>query len=329
MINLRTPVVNKGGTRRWGAAVLAAATLVGLAAAVVLCAAEGSSPPGGDAVGSLIDKPPIPITRPLDAESQPASAPSKLHRLDSTTVLDALCRLAYDKESGWHVLEFVDQAHQPVGGPRRALPCALLEAMEKAILAEPNQLFRVSGETTFYEDQLYLLPQVVVAVAPAAMPASAPASSPTSEQPPKPKTPATAAASAPAGASDVFDALFQGPSATPVLAPSPPAAPTPREATAVAAGAARDRPLPAEGTSLIINRSIRIVATDDGFWREARFVSDNTLRDPPLRLLPCRKLQFIQHVTQRVLISGQVTRYRGRAYLLLRKAIPQRDMRQF
>lgn len=328
-MSMGTAVLNEGGTRRWAAAVLAAATLVALAAALLVRAAEGPPPPGSSAVGSLIDKPPVPITRPLDAATQPASAPSKLRRLEGTTVLDAACRLVYDKESGWHVLEFVDQPHQPFGGARRVLPCALLEAMEKAILADPDQIFRVSGETTFYEDRLYLLPQVVVAVAPAATPASAPAAGPAPEQPPKRETPATTPASAPAATSDVFDALFQGPPATPVLAPSTPPAPAPREALTPPAGAARDRPLPAEGTSLIINRSVRIVPTDDGFWREARFVSDNTLRDPPLRLLPCRTLQFIQEVTQRVLASGQVTRYRGRAYLLLRKAIPQRNMRQF
>ena len=61
----------------------------------------------------------------------------------------------------------------------------------------------------------------------------------------------------------------------------------------------------------------------------ARFESDNTLADEPIRLLPCKLLQKAKRRGGRLRISGEITRYQGRRYLLLRKVLPERRMGQF
>jgi len=77
-------------------------------------------------------------------------------------------------------------------------------------------------------------------------------------------------------------------------------------------------------------------ASDD--WWEARFVSDNTLQDQPIRLLPCKLLQVAESLharqrwggdTARFRVSGLITNYKGKQYLLLRKVVVERDMGQF
>jgi hypothetical protein len=79
---------------------------------------------------------------------------------------------------------------------------------------------------------------------------------------------------------------------------------------------------------MIVNRLVTIAPTPDGDWMEARFVADNTLREQPIRLLPCRMLEIAERLDaetkRRVVkfrVSGWTTTYEGRQYMLLRKAI--------
>ena len=80
-----------------------------------------------------------------------------------------------------------------------------------------------------------------------------------------------------------------------------------------------------EGTA-IINRVGRLVLGADGAPSEFVFESDGgALRDPPLIVLPNLKLMIMEDTTRgntrepRFRVSGVVTEYRGRNYLLLDK----------
>jgi hypothetical protein len=89
-----------------------------------------------------------------------------------------------------------------------------------------------------------------------------------------------------------------------------------------------------------------------------RFYADNTLQEPPLRLLPCTELERATKAasganapaankpasgvntaannmaagspttTKKFRISGELSEYKGRRYLLLRKVQVERDMGQ-
>jgi hypothetical protein len=80
--------------------------------------------------------------------------------------------------------------------------------------------------------------------------------------------------------------------------------------------------------SFIVDRTGRLVRSDDGQQWEFRFEADGkALRDPPVIVLPNLTLMSMENEvgsTSRELrfrITGEVTEYRGRNYVLLRKAI--------
>lgn len=82
-----------------------------------------------------------------------------------------------------------------------------------------------------------------------------------------------------------------------------------------------------EGTFLI-DRTGRLSRSADGQWWEFNFIADGqTLRDPPVRVLPNLKLMSMEDAltsTNRDLtfrITGILTEYRGRNHILLEKVI--------
>ena len=90
------------------------------------------------------------------------------------------------------------------------------------------------------------------------------------------------------------------------------------------------------GASIVVNRLARLVPDRASGWMLARFESDNTLQQPPLRLLPCKVLERAERMTARApakmvkfRVSGVITQYKGHRYLLLRKGVLEREMGQF
>ncbi len=82
-----------------------------------------------------------------------------------------------------------------------------------------------------------------------------------------------------------------------------------------------------EGT-LIVDRTGRIHKSADGQWMEFSFDSDGAaMKDPPVVLLPNLKLMAIENELARggrelrFRITGSVTEYRGRNYILLDKVV--------
>ena len=156
---------------------------------------------------------------------------------------------------------------------------------------------------------------------PIAMPTTRPASGPAKAAPRRKGS----------SSADVLKGLMQDRPGSPVIAPV---------ARPAALSAARSEAAPTTGREiqplargkLIVNRVIRVLATGDGDWKEARFEADNTLREPPIRLLPCRLFEWAEAFvggTKKLRVSGVVTQYKGRRYLLLRKVLQVRDMNQF
>jgi hypothetical protein len=80
-----------------------------------------------------------------------------------------------------------------------------------------------------------------------------------------------------------------------------------------------------EGT-MLLDRIGRLTPSADGKSFELRLESDGAaLADPPLVLLPNRKLMQLEdtvknsYADQRVRVSGEISEYRGRNYLLLQR----------
>ena len=89
---------------------------------------------------------------------------------------------------------------------------------------------------------------------------------------------------------------------------------------------ATTQPLTREG-SLLLDRVGRLTPGADGKSFELTLEGDNgtLLADPPLVLLPCRKLMQLEdqvenaYLDQKLRVSGEVMEYRGRNYLLLQR----------
>jgi hypothetical protein len=87
--------------------------------------------------------------------------------------------------------------------------------------------------------------------------------------------------------------------------------------------------------SQVFDRVARLTHSADGLQEEITLESDGTaLQDPPLILLPNLKLVALEGAAgdrdARFRVTGMVTEYRGRNYILLQKVVVMSDSdRQF
>lgn len=84
----------------------------------------------------------------------------------------------------------------------------------------------------------------------------------------------------------------------------------------------------------VINRMGRLVKDAKGTLLFVYESDATALNEPPLILLPCMKLEQMELVAAKrpnvkFTVTGEVTVYRGKGYLLLRKAMLHRDLGQF
>ena len=288
--------------------------------------------------GSLLeegafDEARVPLTPPTQLKLRPRRSPPLLR--EGTPYVDHLTGIEKDPTGQWWTVpdELVDRLY--------LLPCEWLEAVENE-RSSPQTQFRLTGEVYRYHEAYYLKLQKAVVVTPApAPPASRPAES---APPPAPVTtasrPTTTAPSSDtrASAEDIERELVkQGPS-RPIL----PAAPPAPDPSAAAPGRLL-RPGPGR---MLVNRLVRLVPAEHDasggaepkrfVWRMLRFEADNTLREPPMRILPSRKLEMLERLSGngakpgvQFYVSGGVHTYRGRRYVLLRSVYRKREMGQF
>jgi hypothetical protein len=296
----------------------------------------------------LLDKPEVPITLPKDMEKPAESAPLPA---EGTMLVDRLCRLGSERDSYWLVLTFEPEPGRPAGQTapaddvdRRVLPCELMEQMETLAARMPGTRFRVSGETTVFEDRAYVLPTKVTVL---------PHEAPSSPVSPLAPTATTNTASTPIGdlrpaaagkpgeltSDDLLQALLSQNVGRPIqTVPVLPDSPKPASVAPLGGlGPAGPGVLPAARGEMVADRLVRIVPDPQGRWWIAAFESDNTLQEPPMRLLPCAMLAKAKSLAgearpgrMRIFrVSGKVTRYEGNRYLLLRKVIVELNLGQF
>jgi hypothetical protein len=288
-----------------------------------------------------LERPEVPITKPENAPE--VGKPSKLPP-DGTMLIDRLCTIRHEAETGWVMADFADQPGQPSEQPRRLLPCELLEKMEALVAEKPDTVFQLTGESCVYRGEGFLLitrdPMVAAPASPQAGSdgAAEPPGDESSAKPaaePAPAEEKAGAASRPAGdkdaeptADDIFRELMRDKPGKPMdtsrfrpseQVESPSVAPKP---------AGQDRAIRHRGPT-VVDRVVTILPPGPAGWRMSRFISDNTLLEPPLLLLPCHMLEYAEKLGGKLRVSGLVTKYHGRRFLLLRKVLRERDMGQF
>lgn len=316
-----------------------------------------------DDIGRILtERPAVPVTETgvRGKPHKPVLAP------EGVAINNRRCKLVPDKGGEWMIVKFLDEGGRG-GMQRRALPSAFLEKMENVLQANPQATFIVSGESLNYESVEYILLQkVLIEQAPASQPSHVVTVPPTPASAPVTTTSAPSSAPArytPPGRSrtvsraDSLVSEMLGSQRKPVLTEVQ--QPKTQDIPSVAPVAARE--LLADENKLVADRLVRVVPETGTHWYLACFESDNTLQEPPYRLLPCKLLEEaakaddgdpqkftpndltpgLRHIvrvkeknvapppTARYRVSGEVLQYKGRKYLLLRKHMPERDMGQF
>jgi len=248
--------------------------------------------------------------------------------IEGKAVVNRTGKIHMDKTSGWLIMTFDNTPGQDWLTSRRLLPCQLLEKVEQAIIVRPDAKFTVIGETTVYNKNAYMMLQR------AAIAEDAPAK----PSPPTAKKPAASANKKPSSGSSLIEAMLKDKPTTALRVVSDPKSKQKIAAQQNARSVAppSGKPLSAGGRAVVIDRVVRLVKDPTGQWWTARFQSDNTLREPPLRVLPNSILTKAVYLNRqmgqsslKLRISGDITQYKGRRYLLMRKMFPQRDLEQF
>jgi len=248
--------------------------------------------------------------------------------------------------------------------PRWVLPSKWLEAIERNLAGRRSGLFEVTGETTVYKGRVFIcLRNVKRSRRDDAPPTARPVAPGQAGRAGLAGAALTARSAGPARLARLARPAVGRPATRPAVASRPFKA-IPTHAGAVAARLLADRPgrpvdvpqnsgpvkaapsvAPAGASQLDedrgevrADRTAVIELDPDGRWWQARFISDNTLQDQPVRLLPCKLLEVAVRQaaryrrtgrTARMKISGVISRYKGMQYMLLRKVVVDRDMGQF
>lgn len=271
--------------------------------------------------------------------------------VEGTAVVNRDGSISLDEESGWLIMTFENQPGREWIIPRRLLQCRLLEKVEGILSANPNTRFAVVGETTVHDDSAYLLfRRVAVLESPPPPKPPKPAPDKTAPKPlviskksePEKNESKTSAGDvekkdtekAPTTTTELISALLKDKPRTALrVEPDPNRSASENIESVAPAG---KEPLSPGRKGLVIDRVVRIVKGPAGYWWEARFQSDNTLREPPMRVLPNGILSHAVRLNSqmgrgslKLRVSGEITFYKGRRYLLIRKLLRQRDMEQF
>ena len=281
----------------------------------------------------LMEDPVVPITLPKGHRPRRNKRHEPLPA-EGTAVVNRTGRVHRQADSGWLVMTFDNVPGRPWLTRRRLLPCPLLEKIERIIATRPGTRFNVIGETTVYGRNAYLLLQRVAIASDA--PAGGAAKRSRWQKATQARKKSTGQATARPGTARLLEAMFKDMPTTALRAeplslklPTQPGpyAPAPSEP-----GPGTDR----RARTLVVDRVVRLIKDPSSQWWTVRFQADNTLREPPMRVLPnsilARALRLnlqMGHSGMKLRVSGDVVRYKGRRYLLLRKMFPQRDMEQF
>jgi hypothetical protein len=280
---------------------------------------------------AILERPPVPVT--LVRGAKPEGPPPPKLPDDGTMVIDRRARLSRDSRNGWFAFRFEEDPALSPEQPRWALPCQMLEKMEEYAARDANCAFRISGENVVYESKCYLMLGKAIVEGPrppapppgASKPKPFPVVAPAGTQPAAATSP-SARTTRPAGgptADDILWKLLQERPGIPVTVPARPVVGPDHPSVAPVTG----KPIWSDQVWMIVDRLVRVLRDKRGAWYEVHFESDNTLREAPVRVLPSSLLENVED-GQKFRISGIITLYKGKRYILLRKALRERPMGQ-
>jgi hypothetical protein len=232
----------------------------------------------------------------------------------------------------------------PLAQPIEVLPGKWLMAMNKVIGGNTNSAteFRVWGEIIAYAKRNYILPTSVATYSLFGPRGADESVSPTLRGPTSDSSPATAkpavtteeqtetAAELP---EHLRETLLAMPRTAPLSMPSDQSASRVSDASLAASAAEDAGSLNRKDGDLIVDRVGRMIydANEQG-WLFSFDSDSQTASEPPVILHPCRLLEVMENTVHqsvhplRFRISGQITRYQGRTYLLLRKMLIVHDL---
>ncbi len=310
-----------------------------MACAILLCGSiafsEETEPNDAENFSRLLlDKPSIPVTLPRDFKPK---AEALEFPPEGSMLLDKRCRLVREAGSEWFVLEYVDEPQPARHLQRRLLPSRLLEKMEEFTGKDSQAVFTIRGETTVYNKRCYMLLRSLTAENPERFELP---EEPEPEKKQPETTPVTSASQTPqqpasASADDIVSRLMTDRLGKPITHTLDPPKGSSKAEPSVAP--VPDNDFSPTYNNMVVDRLGYVVRDERGEWWQVRFDADNTLREPPVRLLPCEKLETkIEKLISdskgnivKLRVTGEITYYKGRRYMLIRKALRERDMGQF
>ncbi len=248
---------------------------------------------------------------------------------DGSSVLDLPGQPVKDDEGKWWTIR------EPRVGLVRMLPCELLDETLRIMREQPEEKLLLSGEVYLYKNSYYFLLRktafaVQMAPVPAVMPvapAPAPAAAPASVS-----RPASQPTSKAAYSEQIARSMLNVDPVRPVL----PFRNTEIPKSAFKSLTPARQPLKAGPERIVANRIVRFHGPDAEGWYEVAFEADNTLQDPPLRLMPCAMLQRLQELNDRkepvareFYVSGEIIPSGDHAYLLPRDVRVKHELNEF
>ncbi|MHC4718478.1 MAG: hypothetical protein ACYS5V_16020 [Planctomycetota bacterium] len=269
----------------------------------------------------LEDKPP-PVIAPTRVERQ-RPRPVRARIREGTMIGNRIAPLRRGPEGKWWVLP------DPRAGTLRLLPGQLLEAIEDIHARNPKARFRLTGEICRYKQDYYLRLVQAAELAPGdkvkpvgPKPATRPAAS-------RPRASRPAVGDPYASAAEVAEELLKGTPDKPII---PPIERADRRGEGGASVAPPGRAVPIGPSRMIVHRLARLTQSACPGWYALSFVSDNTVQDPPMRVLPNLNLEQIEKlsgggkVAGAVFhVTGDIETYRNTDYILLRNVIRKRN----
>ncbi|MCK5114261.1 MAG: hypothetical protein KAR11_05815 [Phycisphaerae bacterium] len=291
-----------------------------------------------DEIRQLRERGEVPVTKPKSVthKRRTGKITRKFIPTPGSMVINQTATVSKHPEEHWMVAKFEADSPTYQLVDMKILPCRLLESIEEIIAKKPDTRFVLSGEITVCKEKVvvdnkevtlelvYLLPtRVTIAKAPEPKDESKTSTT-------KPTDPNQDVAT-----TDLIGKMQTGRTLGTAVLVRPAKTRDAAENQESVAPAGK-KPFESGKKTLVIDRIVRIKKKDKQGWWEVRFKSDNTLREPPMRILPNKTFEEARGMTQtlgtrdlELRISGIVTHYKGRRYLIIRKVLPERDMNEF
>ncbi len=216
------------------------------------------------------------------------------------------------------------------------LPGELLQMVEEIAAEDPKARFTISGDYQFYRGKYYIMLREVMQhrdSGPTSRPVPVETTAAPVEPPPPPPRPATTSAPATSPSAAAVAELLLQPAPVRPLIPENVAERAPEPTISVAPVG---KPIIEGAGRLVANRLVRLTPSDAKGWFLVAFESDNTLREPPLRVLPSFFLQRMEMLSSKgastsavFYVTGEIHRYHGVDYIFVRSIILKRNLDQF